>query len=129
MSRRVTLELPDEVLDRAERLAVLTHRDVKQLLAEAVSAMLPPLDEQLVEVRPMAEISDAEVLRLADRRLPPRQDRRLSQLLDRQQAEALTSPERAELLGLMQTYEVQWLQQAEALAEAVRRGLREPLAP
>jgi predicted transcriptional regulator len=129
MSRRVTLELPDEVLDRAERLAVLTHRDVKQLLAEAVSAMLPPLDEQLVEVRPMAEISDAEVLRLADRRLPPRQDRRLSQLLDRQQAEALTSPERAGLLGLMQTYEVQWLQQAEALAEAVRRGLREPLAP
>jgi predicted transcriptional regulator len=129
MSRRVTLELPDEVLDRAERLAVLTHRDVKQLLAEAVSAMLPPLDEQLVEVRPMAEISDAEVLRLADRRLPPRQDRRLSQLLDRQQVEALTSPERAELLGLMQTYEVQWLQQAEALAEAVRRGLREPLAP
>jgi hypothetical protein len=129
MSRRVTLELPDEVLDRAERLAVLTHRDVRQLLAEAVSAMLPPLDVDSVEGRPMAELSDAEVLRLADRRLSPRQERRLSRLLDQQQAEALTGPERAELLGLMQVYEVQWLQQAEALAEAVRRGLREPLAP
>lgn len=129
MSRRVTLELPDEVLDRAERLAVLTHRDVTQVLAEAVSAMLPPLDFESIASRPVAELSDAEVLRLADRRLPPRQDRRLSQLLDRQQAEALTDPERAELLELMQLYEVQWLQQAEALAEAVRRGLRDPLAP
>src|SRR5881275_57823 len=112
MSRRVTLELPNEVLDRAERLAVLTHRDVKQLLAEAVSAMLPPLDREPSESRPMAERSDAEVLRLADGRLSARQERRLSRLLDQQQAEALTNPERAELLGLIQLYEVQWLQQA-----------------
>jgi hypothetical protein len=129
MSRQVTLELPDEVFDRAERLAALTRRDVKQLLAEAVSAMLPPLERQAAEGRPMRELSDSEVLRLADYRLSRKQERRLSQLLDQQQAEALTSPERAELLGLMQLYEVQWLQQAEALAEAVRRGLREPLAP
>lgn len=129
MGRRVTLELPDEVLDRAERLAVLTHRDVGQLLAEAVSEMLPSLEVEGVGSPPMAELSDSEVLRLADLRLSPQQDRRLSQLLDQQQAEALTSPERAELLGLMQLYEVQSLQQAEALAEAVRRGLREPLAP
>jgi hypothetical protein len=128
MSRQVTLELPDEVLDRAERLAVLTHRDVKQLLAEAVSAMLPPFDAA-ADARPIAELSDTELIRLAERRLSLRQERRLSQLLDRQQGEALTGPERAELLRLIQLYEVQWLRQAEALAEAVRRGLREPLAP
>jgi hypothetical protein len=129
MSRRVTLELPDEVLDRAERLAALAHRDVTQLLAEAVSAMLPSVDVGTEKSEAVSELSDAEVLRLADLRLSPKQDRRLSHLLDRQQAGALTHSERTELLALMQVYEANWLRQAEALAEAVRRGLREPLAP
>src|SRR2546426_12684410 len=98
MSRRVTLELPDEVLDRAERLAVLTHRDVTDVLADAVSAMLPPLDTVSEDTHPVPELSDAEVLRLADLRLSRRQDRRLSRLLDQHQAGALTSLERMELL-------------------------------
>ena len=38
MSRQVTLELPDEVLDRAQRLAILTHRAVA---AGSVSASIP----------------------------------------------------------------------------------------
>jgi predicted transcriptional regulator len=36
MRRQVTLELPDDVLNRAERLATLTRRDVREVLAEAV---------------------------------------------------------------------------------------------
>src|SRR5690348_13579864 len=113
MSRRVTLELPDEVLNRAERLAALAHRDVTELLVEAVSAILPPTDVLPDKSPSTAELSDAEVLKQADLRLPPRQERRLSHLLDRQQAEALTSPERRELLALVQVYEACWLQQAE----------------
>jgi hypothetical protein len=75
------------------------------------------------------ELSDAEVRRLADLRLDPAEQVRLSQLLDRQQADELTDPDRAELLVLMQVYEASLLQQAEALAEAVRRELRAPLSP
>jgi hypothetical protein len=63
---------------------------VTEVLAEAVSAVLPPLDGVLEERRPVSELSDDEVLRLADLRLPPPQDRRLSQLLDSQQAGTLT---------------------------------------
>jgi hypothetical protein len=128
MSRRVTLELPDEVLSRAERLAVLTDRNVAELLVEAVAAALPPLDVVLEESRPVSKLPDDMVLGLAERRLPRGQDRRLSRLLDRQQAGKLTDPERNELLALMQVYEANWLRQSEALAEAVRRGLREPLS-
>jgi hypothetical protein len=129
MSRRVTLELPDEVVSRAERLAVLTDRDVAELLAEAVEAALPPLDVLLEESRPISELPDDEVLRWTELRLPHAQDRRLSELLDMQQSGTLTNPERTELLALMQVYEVNCLRQSEALAEAVRRGLREPLSP
>jgi lactam utilization protein B len=129
MSRRVTLELPDEVLDRAERLAVLAHRDVTEVLAEAVAAMLPPVEIVPQASQAVSELSDAEVLKLADLRLSPRQDRRLSELLDQQQAGAMTHSERAQLSALVQVYEANWLRQAEALAEAVRRGLRGPLAP
>ena len=129
MSRQVTLELPDEVLNRAERLATLACRDVREVLAEAVAVVLPPLDVVLGESCPIAEMSDDEVLRLTDLRLVAGQGRRLSQLLDKQQAGTLTDPERAELLTLMQIYEANLLRQAEALAEAVRRWLREPLSP
>jgi hypothetical protein len=128
MGRQVTLVLPDEVLSRAERLADLAHRDVTEVLAEALSAMLPPLDAVAEGSRPMSELPDDDVRMLADLRLSAVQDQRLSQLLDAQQAGTLSDPERIEMLSLMQLYEANWLRQAEALAEAVRRGLREPLA-
>jgi hypothetical protein len=129
MSQQVTLELPDDVLNRAERLATLARRDVREVLAEAVAVVLPPLDVVLGESRPVSELSDDEVLKLTELRLAPAQDRRLSQLLDKQQAGTLTEQERTELLSLMQIYEANLLRQAEALTEAVRRGLRGPLSP
>jgi predicted transcriptional regulator len=129
MGRRVTLELSDEVFGRAERLAGLADREVEQVLAEAVSAALPVLDVGTEDQRSMTQLADAEVLRLANLRLSEAQDRSLSRLLDRQREGDLDSRERAELLALIQRYEAAWLQQAAALAEAVRRGLRGPLEP
>jgi predicted transcriptional regulator len=40
MSRQVTLELPDEILNRAERLATLARRDAREVLAEAVAVVV-----------------------------------------------------------------------------------------
>jgi hypothetical protein len=62
-------------------------------------------------------------------RLEPKVDRRLSELLDHQQAGTLSDIEQAELAALMRVYEMGLLRQSQALAEAVRRGLREPLQP
>ncbi len=129
MRRQVILELPDDVMNRAERLATLAHRDVREVLAEAVTLVLPPLDVVLGQSRPVSELSDNKVLKLTELRLTPSQDRGLSQLLDKQQGGTLTEQERTKLLSLMQIYEVNLLRQAEALTEAVRRRLREPLSP
>ncbi len=61
--------------------------------------------------------------------MEPAQDQRLSFLLDKQQAGELTEADRSELLALMQVYQEGLLRKAQALREAVQRGLREPLEP
>ena len=78
-------------------------------------------------VKPVAELSDKVILKLAQLQLSPAQNRRLSRLLNRQQAGKLTSAERGELLTLMQVYRSGLMRKAQALREAVRRGLHEPL--
>ncbi len=129
MSTQVAVALPDKVYHRAERLAQLTNRKIAEFLAGTIKLSLPPLSFQSEPVRPIAELSDEEVLALTELQMEPDQDRRLSTLLDRQQAGVLTEAERAELLALMQVYQEGLLQKAQALREAVQRGLREPLEP
>ncbi len=129
MSTQVAVTLPDEVYHRAERLAQLTNRKIAEILADTIELSLPPFSFQSEPVRPIAELSDEEVLALTELQMEPDQDRRLSTLLDRQQAGVLTEAERAELLALMQVYQEGLLQKAQALREAVQRGLREPLEP
>jgi predicted transcriptional regulator len=128
MSTQVTLTLPDEIYRRAEWLAQLTSRDVTDILSATIELSLPAINAGAKQaVRPMAELSDAEVLALTDLQMEAAQDQRLSQLLDRQQAGELTDTDRAVLVGLMQGYQEGLLRKAQALQEAVRRGLREPL--
>ncbi len=129
MSTRITVTLPDEVYRSAERLAQLTRRDVAEVLADTLSLSLPPLSPSRVPVRPMSELSNEDVQALTVLQMEPAQDRRLSTLLQQQQAGEFSDAERPELLALMQTYQEGLLQKAQALHEAVRRGLRESLEP
>lgn len=128
MSKQVTLDLPEEILGRAERLAVLTHREVTSVLVDALKVTIPPLEWTCAESPAASSLSDKEILSLCELRLPPEQKKRLERLLELQQERDLHEREHKELAALMEIYETKWLQQAEALAEAVRRGLREPLA-
>ena len=129
MSTQVTVTLSDEGYRRAERLAQITGRDVADVLADTIDLSLSPLSPSSEEVKPVSTLSDGEVLALAELQMDPAQDRRLSTLLNRQQAGVLTEAERPELLALMQVYQEGLLRKAQALHEAVRRGLREPLEP
>jgi len=129
MATRVVVTLQDDVYRRVERLAQLTHRDVAELLAETITLLLPALDVSTEPVPAVTALSDEEVLALTALQLPPAQDRRLSTLLQQQQAQELSAPERAELVALMQFYQEGLLRKAQALRETVRRGLRAPLEP
>jgi len=126
MEQQITLTLSDTVLDRAAGLAGLLARSVEEVLTKTLEITLPDVGSGTLPS--VANLSDNEVLALAQLQMENKQSARFSDLLDKQQAGILTAPERSELSSLFQTYQRLWLRQSEALAEAVRRGLREPLS-
>jgi hypothetical protein len=128
MSSQVTLTLPDDVFRRAEQLARGSGRPIADFLANTIEATLSPLGPPSRLFTPVSELSDQEVLATADLQLEDAQDRRLTELLDRQQAGTLDGGGRTELAALMQVYQEGLLRKSQALVEAVRRGLREPLS-
>jgi len=121
MTAQITLNLPDEVYHQAELLAQQRHRTVSEILVETLEIFLLPT------AKPVSALSDSEVIAQTQLRLQPFQEQRLSELLDRQQSGTIASVELDELQGLIHIYETRLLRQAQALNEAVRRGLLEPL--
>lgn len=121
MTAQITLNLPDEVYHQAEFLAQQRHRTVSEILVETLEKVLLPT------AKPVSALSDSEVIAQTQLRLQPVEEQRLSELLDRQQSGKLAFVEPDELQALIHIYETRLLRQAEALNEAVRRGLLEPL--
>ena len=122
------LNLPDDTYERAAQYAAYAQRDVAEIIAATLASTLPSR-ETINQLQAIAKFSDSEVLALTELRMEPEANRRLSELLDRQQAGELNDLERAELAALMRTYEMGILRQSQALAEAVQRGLIPPLQP
>jgi hypothetical protein len=127
MSTQVTITLPDEIYQRAELFARLANRDVASVLADTIQLSIPSVRTNVLDLEPIADISDEQVLALTELQMQPDQDTRLSELLDRQQSGLLVEDDRLELQALMQIYQEGLLRKATALSEAVRRGLMEPL--
>lgn len=128
MSMQVTLTLDNETYRRAQTLAQLTGRDIADVLADTLDISLKPLGAALLDAKPVSELNDSEILELADSQMDAKQFSRFSQLLDIQEAGKLNTEElRSEFLALMYVYQEGSLRKAQALNEAVRRGLRKPL--
>ena len=125
----VTINLPEEIYQRAERFARLINRDVSSVLADTVVSSLPPLSDKIDALPSVVEMSDRAVLELANSTLPEKQDWRLSELLEKQREDVLILEEQQELEILMQTYNEGWLRKTAGLVEAVNRRLMEPLNP
>jgi len=128
MTTQVTITLSDEVYRRAERFARLANRDLASVLADTIKLSLPPISSHIETLEPISEVSDEQVIALTELPMEPDQDKRLSNLLDRQQSGILTEDDREELQDLMQVYQEKLLRKATAFSEAVRRGLMEPLS-
>ncbi len=129
MSTQVTVTLPDDTYRRAEYLARMTGRDIADVLADTIGLSLQPLGVQYAADQLVTELSDADVLAVADSRMDLALGQHMSELLDKQQAGRLVDDERPMLLALMQVYQDDLLRKARALNEAVRRGPRSPLDP
>ena len=129
MSTQVTLTLPDDLYEHAKRWAAITQQDLSDTITAALAIVLTPMHTAPKLERPVSSLSDEDVLALSKAQMSPTQGRRLSKLMEKQREGTLAENERPELLALMQIYDQLWIRQSEALAEAVRRGLRKPLEP
>jgi hypothetical protein len=125
MHTQITITLPDEVYQRAERFARLANRDIASVLADTIQLSMPPISTDILE--PVSTLADEQLLSLTELEMDPDEDARLSELLDRQQAGIIVEHEYPELETLMQIYQEGLLRKATALSEAVSRGLIPPL--
>ncbi len=120
MSQAITLQLPDELAQRARTVAAKTHRPVEDVVLD----WLDRADtESGVEVLP-----EDELLKVCDEQLDDAQQNELRELLELNQEGALTATNRKRLDELMHVYRRGWLRKAIALKTAVARGLRPPLS-
>jgi hypothetical protein len=127
MSIPVTINLSDEVYQRAKRFALIANRDLSGVIADTVANSFPLTGVDSDLISPVADLTDEQVMALTKLEMEPLQDAKLSTLLDKQQAGSLESGEPEELESLIQVYREGLLRKATALAEAVKRGVMEPL--
>lgn len=127
MSTQLTINLPDEIYHQIQHLAQLSNRHISEVLADTIKLSLPLLNLQTQFQEPISTLRNEQVLALTELQMEAEQDRQLSNLLDKQQADLLTEIEQVELQTLMQVYQAGLLRKATALSEAVKRGLIAPL--
>jgi hypothetical protein len=127
MSNQVTLTLPDDLYENAQQWAVMVQRELPETLTDALRIVLTPMVTKPQTERPVSSLSDGEVITLSKVQMDKDQDDLLGKLLEKQREDALTTTEQVSLMALMQIYHQLWIRQSEALAEAVKRGLRPPL--
>jgi predicted transcriptional regulator len=120
MSEIVTLEVPDELAERARAVAAQTHRPMEEVLLEWLARVAADV--------PVEELPDAEVLALRDLQLDAEEQAELSELLARQREGRLSDDERGRLDVLMRSYRQGMVRKAQALKVAVERGLQPPLS-
>jgi hypothetical protein len=113
----VTISLPDQVFANVASVANKTHRRVDEFLAEKI------VRDYSVEERPLANCSDEEVLAIANMKMSKKENKRMSELLDKQREETITPLERNELDAMFRVFQVGNLRKSQGIAEAVQRGL------
>lgn len=124
---QITITLPNDIYEQAERFARLANRDIESILTDAIYASIPFVRVESAGLSAISDLSNEEVFALTQLQMEPAEDSRLSELLDKQQAGTIADTERSDLQRLMQIYQEGLLRKATALQEAVRRGLMEPL--
>jgi len=128
---QVTIDLPVSLVESAQCLGKATARELSEVLIDTLEIILPAFNK-LSESGNHVEVShllDAEVIELANLKMDAVQNQRLGELQAKGKNTGLTEAEGYELLVLISIYQMGQLRKSMALAEAVKRGLREPLLP
>lgn len=113
----ITLALPDDIYQQAQRVAETTQ----QAIEEVVLAWIHPTPEE--ELVGFAELSNDELLTVAQSTIPPAHARRLQDLLVAQRQRNLTASEQQEAAKLVEQEDVLTLRKSKALLLLKQRGV------
>ena len=117
----VTINLPDRIYANLSSAADKSSRRIDEVIVEKIERDFA-IDTVGLK-RQIAVCLDEEILKLAELKMPPEQDKRLSLLLGKQGAKDLTEAEQKQLWELMELNRLNTLKKAFALREMARRGL------
>ncbi|MBE9055483.1 hypothetical protein [Sphaerospermopsis sp. LEGE 08334] len=130
MTIPITINLSESLVASVQRLGEATAREVSDVLVDTLEIVLPTLDNlsEMSINSNIADVSDQEVLELANLKMDVMQNQRLGELQAKGKNTGLTAAERYELLILMSLYQIGQLRKSEGLAEAVRRRIKTSLS-
>ncbi len=117
----VTISLPEKVFANLSNFADKSHRRIDEVIAEKIERDFS-IDTAELE-KQIAVCSDDEVLELAEIKMSESEDKRLSDLLSKQNEGNLSTNEQKEMWELMEISRLATLKKAYALREISRRGL------
>ena len=130
MSQIITLTLPDSFFEPIQRTAQATNQPVEERLLHALQASLPPLeglpDDVIENLTALETLDDRSLWRVMGETVPPKLQRELSELLERQQSASLTGAERERLTMLQRQADLVMLRKARAAVLLRFRGKRIP---
>lgn len=113
----VTLELPDEIYQRAQYVAKTTQRSLEEVVCEWIR---PPIQVAALDLE---RLSDDELRQIARANLPSGHAHRLQELLAVQQQRSLSADEQREAVALVEQEDSVTLQKARALFLLKQRGI------
>ena len=130
-AQAVVLQLPPALYRAARRMAEATRQPLEQVLQATIARALPPLDdvppEEAAELSALAMLEDAALWQAARASMTPAEQAALHDLLDRQNAGELTSPDQLHLQALSDAYGKLTVRKAHAYLLLARRGYRVPM--
>jgi Arc/MetJ-type ribon-helix-helix transcriptional regulator len=117
----ISVKLPNNLYQNVSHLAHAKKKSVSEFVKSAVRKAV--VEESQPLERPLIHCSDAEVLAVANMKMPKEQADRQSELLYKNQADTLSPLERNELESMLLVYGLGNLRKSQGIAEAVLRGL------
>lgn len=120
MSEQITLQVSSSVFQHAVGVATKARRSVESVFTDT-------LEDRYAET-PVEFLTDDELIALAGMKFSDEEQERFGDLLYENREGLLTAERREELDQIMKVYERKQLRKAEALEEAVKRGLVVPLS-